>query len=148
MRHFDNTAVKVKRRTSGGPVSPESSIAGYAKSLPPNLKATCRALQVQIEESLPKATSKIWHAMPVWFVGETPVVGYKAAAKHVTLLFWNGQAFSDPTLVPAGKYKAAQIKYQAVADIDVKRLKHWLKKAGSLIWDVRTVRRATSARDA
>lgn len=129
-------------------MNPDAAVSRYANSLPPNLKAICRVLQAQIESGLPKATRKIWHAMPVWFVGETPVVGYKAGSRDVTLLFWNGQAFEDPALIPAGKYRAAQIKYQDSSGIDVKRLRQWLKKSGTLIWDVKSVRRAASAGDA
>jgi hypothetical protein len=105
------------------------------------MKAICLALQDQIDAALPKATSKIWHAMPVWFVGENPVVGFKAAAKQVTLLFWNGQSFDDSLLIPAGKFKAAQIKFQDVSDIDAKKVRQWLKQAGGLIWDFKAVRR-------
>lgn len=119
------------------------AIARYSASLSPGLKAICRALRARIDEGLPRATSRIWHAMPVWFVGESPVAGFKAAAGQVTLLFWNGQAFDDPTLIPAGKFKAAQIKYQDAAQIDAKKLRQWLKKAGTMIWDIKSVRRAS-----
>jgi hypothetical protein len=78
---------------------------------------------------------------PVWFVGENPVVGYKASAKYVNLLFWNGQSFGDPALQPAGSFKAAQIKFTKVAEIDRKALRRWLKKAGTEIWDYRALRK-------
>jgi hypothetical protein len=126
----------------GGTLSSDATITRYSAALSPGLKAICRVLQAQIDEHLPRATSKIWHAMPVWFVGESPVLGFKASTKHVTLLFWNGQAFEDSLLVPAGKYKAAQIKYMDASEIDEKKLRHWLRKAGTLIWDIKSVRRA------
>jgi uncharacterized protein YdhG (YjbR/CyaY superfamily) len=142
VRHSDNAAARTKQTIRrGGPVSSDATVTRYSASLSPALKAICRALQAQMDASLPKATSKIWHAMPVWFVDESPVVGFKASAKHVTLLFWNGQAFEDSLLIPAGKYKAAQIKFQDAAEIDAKKLRQWLKKAGTLIWDVKSARR-------
>jgi hypothetical protein len=75
-------------------------------------------------------------------VGETPVVGYNVAAKGgVVLLFWNGQAFGDPALKPIGKFKAAQARFGDVSEIEVGPLRRWLKKAGTDIWDVGSIRR-------
>jgi hypothetical protein len=116
------------------------AIADYAKKQTAENAAICNALSAEISAVLPKATSKIWHAIPVWFVGENPVVGYKASAKHVNLLFWNGQSFGDPALQAAGKFKAAQIKFTDVAQIDRKTLRRWLKKAGTDIWDYKAIR--------
>ena len=74
--------------------------------------------------------------MPVWFVGENPVVGFNVTAqKGVNLLFWNGQSFGEPALKAAGKFKAAQIQFTDGTQIDLKMLRRWLKKAGTDIWD-------------
>src|SRR6188474_2045887 len=86
-------------------------IDGYAKTLSANDVAICRALRTEIDAALPKATSKIWHGSPVWFVGENPVVGYNAARKQVNLLFWSGQSFGDPALKAVGKFAAAQTQF-------------------------------------
>ena len=98
-------------------------------------------MRTAIDASLPGATSKIWHAIPVWFIDEVPVVGYSVKKAGVTLLFWNGQSFDEPTLVPAGKFKAAQIRYAIVDDIDAKALRRWLRKARTQIFDYRTLRK-------
>jgi hypothetical protein len=104
--------------------------------------SVCRALRAEIERALPGVTSKVWHGAPVWFVGETPVVGYSVPAKGgVALLFWNGQAFDDPALKPIGKFKAAQVHYGDASEIKRTPLRRWLKKAGTEIWDVRSIRR-------
>jgi len=110
-------------------------IALYAKSLPENHAAICATLRQEIDVALPKATSKIWHAMPVWFIGENQVVGYNATAKHVTLLFWSGQLFGKTALTPSGKFKVAQIQFTDPAEIDLKALRQWLKHARTKIWD-------------
>jgi hypothetical protein len=115
-------------------------IARYARLHPSKHAAICRALRQTIDSSLPRATSKIWHAIPVWFIGEIPVVGYSANKTAVTLLFWNGQSFAEPDLVAAGKFKAAQIKYTSVDDIDAKSLRRWLRKSRTDIFDYRTLR--------
>jgi len=118
-----------------GESSPPASVARYAEALPTAHAAICRVLQQEIQRSLLKATSKLWHAMPVWFVGENPVVGYKATAKHVNVLFWNGQSFGDSTLRPVGKFKAAQIQFSEVGEMNLKSLRGWLRKCGTEIWD-------------
>jgi hypothetical protein len=71
----------------------------------------------------------------VWFIDDNPVVGYNATAKAVNLLFWNGQAFDEAGLKPVGKYRAAQAMFGAVAEIDPKVVRRWLKKAKSDVFD-------------
>src|SRR5262245_15659599 len=65
-----------------------TTITGYAKAQPAKQAAICEFLESAIWGALPKAEAKIWHSMPVWFIGQNPVVGYKASAKQVNLLFW------------------------------------------------------------
>jgi hypothetical protein len=125
-------------------------ILSFSRKLPAAEAAICRELRAAIDGALPAATSRIWHAAPVWFVGDTPVVGYSVPARGgVSLLFWNGQAFGDPALEPIGKFKAAQMHYDAGAPIDTKPLRGWLEKAGTLLWDLGEVRerRARAKRD-
>lgn len=131
----------------------DDPLAQYASDAPPRHAAVCRLLRSEIDRALPKAASKIWHAMPVWFVGENPVVGYKVTAKHVNLLFWNGQSFGETTLTAAGSFKAAQIQFTDPAQVEVKALRRWLRLAGTKVWDfqgmkarARSGARATHAR--
>ena len=86
----------------------DDQIATYSQAQPTALRAICDLLRELIDTALPGATYKVWHGSPVWFIDDNPVVGYNAAAKAVKLLFWNGQAFDEPTLKPVGKYRAAQ----------------------------------------
>ena len=111
-------------------------ISAYTASLEPRQAAVCDYLRKAIEQALPKANARIWHGMPVWFIGENPVVGYSAKLTRVTLRFWNGQSFGDPLLVADGKFRAAQIQYKDMADIDTKALRGWLRKARTDLWDV------------
>lgn len=113
----------------------QKEISSYAEKLPQELAVICRELQEAIDASLPKATPKIWHSVPVWFVGENPVVGYKATPKYVNLLFWSGQSFDDPALKAVGKFKAAQIQFTETSQIDQKALRRWLKRSSTEIWD-------------
>jgi hypothetical protein len=115
----------------------EDTIEGYNEAQSPCEAAICRVLRAEIDGALKKGTAKIWHGTPVWFIGENPVVGYNVTAKGVALLFWNGQSFDEPELQVVGKFKAAQIKYADAAQIEVKALRRWLKKARTEIWDYR-----------
>src|SRR5262249_36143203 len=88
-----------------------------------------------IEAALPKATSRVWHGSPVWFLEDNPVVGYNATAKAIHLQFWNGQAFDEAGLQLVGKYRAAQAKFSDAAEIDPKAVRRWLKKARADVFD-------------
>jgi hypothetical protein len=110
-------------------------IAAYSETPPAPLAAVCRALRKAVDAALPKAESRIWHAMPVWFVGENPVVGFKASKHHVTLLFWSGQDFEEPGLEAAGSFHAAQAKFASADELDEAALRRWLKKAGTRVRD-------------
>ena len=89
-----------------------------------------------IEEVLSKAAVKIWRGMPVWFIGENPVVGYSVKLAIVTLRFWNGQSFDEPMLTPVGSSCSAQVRYRDITDIDLKALRRWLRKAKANVWDM------------
>jgi hypothetical protein len=111
------------------------SIAAYTSSLPAAQAAICRKFRQAIHSALPKATAKIWHGSPVWFVGENPVVGYSVKKRGVALLFWNGQAFAEPALTPLGSFKAAEVVYANAAVIDEKALARWLRRARTDVYD-------------
>jgi hypothetical protein len=113
-----------------------ASISAHSISLRQKQAEIAGCLRKAIEQALPKATVRIWQGMPVWFIGENPVVGYSAKLNRVTLRFWNGQSFGDPMLTAVGKFRAAQIKYRDIADIDTKALRRWLRIARTNLWDM------------
>lgn len=129
--------MKNSKKSKSGESAPSGGdpIAAYAKGLAAGFRSICERLRELIEAELPKATSKIWHGSPVWFMDDNPVVGYSATAKTVNLLFWNGQAFDEADLKPVGKYRAAQALFSDVAEIDMKVIRSWLKKAKTDIFD-------------
>ena len=117
-------------------------IRAYARALGAADAAICRRLRSEIAAVLPRATARIWHGAPVWFIGETPVVGYNGTARGgVNLLFWNGQAFREPMLSAVGKFRAAQLHFDAVSEIDSKLVHRCLRKAGSDLWDYSELRK-------
>ena len=66
-------------------------ILDYNQRQEPSDKAICDLLAETIERHLPEAESKVWHAHPVWFLDDNPIVGYKKLKHCVRLLFWSGQ---------------------------------------------------------
>jgi len=126
--------VHAKFRKPDG-LSDGEAIAAYAQAQPLALRTICDRLRELIDSALPRATSKIWHGGPVWFIGENPVVGYDAKAKGVSLLFWNGQAFDEADLKPVGKYRAAQALVTDAADIEPRTIRRWLQKARTDVFD-------------
>jgi hypothetical protein len=88
--------------------------ATYNQSLPSDEAAICQRLAEAIDDVLPEAENKIWHAHPVWFQDGNPVVGYSKLKRCVRLLFWSGQSFDEPALTPEGSFKAAEARYTAI----------------------------------
>ncbi len=124
-----------KSRSAEGPPNGDDQVAAYSQVQPPAFRTVCDLLRELIAGEIPKASSKVWHGSPVWFIHDNPVVGYSATAKSVNLLFWNGQAFDEAGLRPVGKYGAAQATFGDSAEVDPKVIRRWLKKAKSDVFD-------------
>lgn len=114
-------------------------IQAYNNSQPDPDKAVCELLQKEIDAILNEATSKIWHAHPVWFLDGNPVVGYAKRKNDVQLLFWSGQSFEEPGLAIEGTFKAAQKRYTDVNQINKEDLRRWLKKSRNIQWDYKNI---------
>jgi hypothetical protein len=99
----------------------------------------CSLLAEEISKALPKAENKIWHAHPVWFLDGNPIVGYSKLKNSVRLLFWSGQSFDEEELKVEGTFKAAEMRYTSVKEINTKDLKRWLKKAEDIQWDYKNL---------
>ncbi|MBL8815946.1 MAG: DUF1801 domain-containing protein [Planctomyces sp.] len=101
--------------------------------------AICERLARAIDEALPEAENRIWHAHPVWFLDGNPVVGYSKLKDCIRLLFWSGQSFEEDGLKPEGKFKAAEARYTAESQVVKKDLKRWLSKARDIQWDYKNI---------
>jgi len=102
-------------------------------------KNICELLANLICEHLPEAENKIWHGHPVWFLEGNPIVGYSKLKNSVQLLFWSGQSFEEEKLKNGGNFKAAQMNYTEVNQINSDDLKRWLKKAIDIQWDYKNI---------
>jgi hypothetical protein len=113
--------------------------ARYNRALEPQDRATCELLAAEIDEGLPEAENKIWHAHPVWFLDGNPVVGYSKLKGGVRLLFWSGQSFDEEWLQREGSFKAAEARYTASDQVSRKDLQRWLAKARDIQWDYKNI---------
>jgi hypothetical protein len=129
----------MKTQVTSGTTRPaanaDDSITRYVLAQTPAFRAICDHFCTLIDTVIPKATAKVWHGSPVWFLDDNPVVGFKATAKSVNLLFWNGQAFDEPALESVGKHRAAQAKFGDVGEMDATVIRRWLTKAKSDVLD-------------
>jgi hypothetical protein len=111
----------------------------YNESLGPQDRDICNLLAREIDQGLPEAENKIWHAHPVWFLDGNPVVGYSKLKECVRLLFWSGQSFEEEGLKKEGNFKAAEVRYTAVDQVNRQNLKRWLAKARDIQWDYKNL---------
>lgn len=120
-------------------MSNKSEIQSYNDALAESDKVICNFLCKAIIEQLPDAEYKIWHAHPVWFLDGNPIVGYHKLKDSVRLLFWSGQSFEEENLKPEGKFKAAEIRFTSVEQIDKSDVIRWLQKSKSFQWDYKNI---------
>jgi hypothetical protein len=111
----------------------------YNKAQAKQDRAICDLLAREIDQALPEAENKVWHAHPVWFLDGNPVVGYSKLKNCVRLLFWSGQSFDEEGLAKEGTFKAAEARYTAADEVNVKDLARWLKKARDIQWDYKNI---------
>ena len=100
----------------------------------------CNTLAKIIQDNLPNAENKIWHAHPVWFINGNPIVGYSKQKKGVRLMFWSGADFEEEKLNVVGiKFKDASIFYNKMEEINETDLKRWLAKSEKIQWDYKNI---------
>jgi hypothetical protein len=116
-----------------------SDTAKYNDSLGAQEREICHLLAREIDQALPEAENKIWHAHPVWFLDGNPVVGYSQRKQCVRLLFWSGQSFKEEELKKEGTFKAAEARYTAADQVNLENLKRWLEKAREIQWDYKNI---------
>jgi hypothetical protein len=115
------------------------SIEAYHTAQSEADRQICDTLRRVIDDALPEAQSKIWHAHPVWFLDGNPVTGYSKLKTCIRLLFWSGQSFETPGLKPEGSFKAAEARFTAPEEIDEALLRRWLAEARTVQWDYRNI---------
>lgn len=118
----------------------EKSIQTYNNSQSQEDKKICDLLADSIDAVLKTAECKIWHAHPVWFIDENPIVGYSKQKQGWRLMFWSGIDFEEEGLnVHGKKFKDASVFYTSIEQINIKDLKRWLKKSITIQWDYKNL---------
>lgn len=93
-----------------------------------------------INENLPEAENKIWHAHPVWFLEGNPIVGYSKQKAGMRLMFWSGKSFEEKKLnILGGKFQDASVFFNSVEEINENDLKNWLQKSREIQWDYKNI---------
>ncbi len=110
-------------------------ISQYHKKHSSQQAKVMKALREELDRALGQEHSKLWHGAPVWFVDQNPVAGYSVNSRGVCLLFWNGQAFKDPSLHPVGKFFAAELRFLDVSEIKLTKLRGLFRQAKTKVWD-------------
>lgn len=111
----------------------------YNAALAPAERAICDLLAREIDRHLEGAENKVWHRHPVWFLVGNPIVGYSKLKGGVRLLFWSGQSFEEEGLTKEGTFKAAEVRYTAVDQVDTKKLRRWLAESRDVQWDYKNI---------
>lgn len=114
-------------------------IQNYHKKQTPEDRAICDKLFELIEGEMSAAESKVWHGHPVWFLDGNPIVGYSKLKDSVRLLFWSGQSFDEDDLIPEGNFKASELRFTEISQIDEELLKRCLKKSKTIQWDYKNI---------
>lgn len=115
-------------------------IISYNQKLESEDEKIANILSEEICKYLPEAENKIWHAHPVWFLGENPIVGYSKQKRGIRLMFWSGKSFDEIQLnVEGEKFQDASIFYQDSEDINKEDLERWLEKSREIQWDYKNI---------
>lgn len=115
-------------------------IFNYNEALSAEDQAICDVLSSEISTNLSNAESKIWHAHPVWFLNENPIVGYSKQKAGIRLMFWSGIDFEEQKLnIHGKKFKDASVFYNSINEINKGDLHRWLKKSVEIQWDYKNI---------
>jgi hypothetical protein len=114
-------------------------IEAYFDTLPDTDRDVALYLYNLLNKHLTTSTHKIWHRQPVWFIDDNPIVGFSKQKMGMNLMFWSGQSFDEVDLLPSGKFKAAQIKYTSLNQINIEDISRWCAKGESIQWDYKNI---------
>lgn len=116
-----------------------TEIQDYHADFSAEEQALCSHLMTVFNQLLPEADSKIWHAHPVWFLEGNPVAGYSRLKGGIRVLFWSGQSFDAPGLVPEGKFKAAEVRLTGLESARQLPWSEWCREAVEKQWDYKNI---------
>ena len=98
----------------------------YNQSQDSNDVPICDLLAREIRKGLSDAEEKIYYAAPAWLINGNPIVTYNRRKAGVYLM-------------PEGKFKAAEICYTDVSEINTDDLARWLEASRRIQWDYKNI---------
>lgn len=117
-----------------------SAIENYILQLDSKYQSIAVLLTETIDSELNYSESKIWHSHPVWFIDGNPIVGFSQEKKGIRLMFWSGADFDeDGLIIRDGKFKDASVYYTETNQVELEKLKNWLKKSEKIQWDYKNI---------
>jgi hypothetical protein len=115
-------------------ISMHPDTAAYNRALAVGDRKICNLLARVIDQNLPEAENKIWHAHPVWFLDGNPVVGNSKQKDCIRLVFWSGQSFAVPVRKKSGTFKSAEARYRSTDKVDLQDVERWRTLARDSQW--------------
>jgi hypothetical protein len=117
-----------------------TSVQEYIDKQETSDKQICEFLAHIIDEELSASENKVWHAHPVWFLNQNPIVGFSKQKTGWRLMFWSGADFDENELnSKGGKFKDASVFIHSIEEINQEKLKSWLRKSREIQWDYKNV---------
>jgi uncharacterized protein YdhG (YjbR/CyaY superfamily) len=116
-----------------------NDVIAYNEKQTNEIKPICQTLASEISKHLKNAEHKVWHGHPVWFLDGNPIVGYSKLKNCIQILFWSGQSFDEENLAKSGSFKAAEFKFNTIAELNILDLKRWVKKSAEIQWDYKNI---------
>lgn len=92
-----------------------------------------------IGQFLTKASGRVRHGGPVWFVDGDPIAGYWVRKNGVQLQFRSVQSFDELGLKAVGKLKPAEATFTAADQFKAASMHRWLKAAMLIPWDYKNI---------
>lgn len=109
-----------------------ATISEYNAAIAGDLQEVAERLTDLIETNVVGLEGTLWQAQPVWLAGRTPVIGFKAFPRWVTLMFWNrdgAPAVDDPSGTLEAGPRMGTRKFTSLDEIDEALVASWVQQA-------------------
>jgi hypothetical protein len=111
-----------------------TTISEYNAAIDGDMQEVAERLTDLIETNVVGLEGRLWQAQPVWLDGKTPVVGFKAFPRWVTLMIWNrppdgAPAVADDSGTLESGPRMATRKFSRPDEIDEVLVAAWVQQA-------------------
>jgi len=111
-----------------------TTISEYNAAIDGDMQEVAERLTDLIETNVVGLEGRLWQAQPVWMDGKTPVVGFKAFPRWVTLMIWNRTSDGAPAVEDGSGTlefgsRMATRKFSSPDEIDEALVAAWVQQA-------------------